>query len=250
MPSTKSQPAKKNVFYFSVVLVFLLLSRLLFSVRQLNCQLEPEQGGIESVCQFLEAKFSGRSLFFYRFENDAVWDELLEKSDYSQVYQLESYTKTLPSKLNLKLLASLPDYRLQYLDEEGQEQKFLINQNNKLKNDHPDLDILTIVYLGEEEIVDEAQLFLNESAHQKFLALARAIEQFDIPAEDLVWQNDSLLKLNIGKSWLVLLDSETNFSKAMQALGFLLKDEESLEKVHGHQYLDLRFRLPVLRDQL
>jgi hypothetical protein len=66
----------------------------------------------------------------------------------------------------------------------------------------------------------------------------------------LTWENDDLLKLDLGKSWLVILDKHSNPETSMRNLSLILLDEAVIAEIESKGFLDLRFNLPVIREQL
>jgi len=219
-------------------LVFILLLRFVFVFRQINCSLE--QVSLETgVCEQINQHFRGKSLFFTDLENDSFWDDLLADQNYSQVYQYASIKKSLSGQADLMLLAKLPDYRLIF----GQE-RYLLNQNNKLKNDQVSLVLPSIEFVGELSLSNG---YLDENYHYKFLSLASALSKYQIETEKILWQNDQEIHLFL-KEIEVLLDDQKDFAYQIERLSVVLKQEESRSLLEEKRILDMRFNLPVLKD--
>ena len=205
---------------------------------------------LAAVCQELEIAFLGKSLLFYDFEGASIWQELTQKAEYQEIYRPVSLRKTPPQALALNLDSKTPDYRLIIVDENREQKSFILNQNNHLKEDYHQAQIFEIFYQGEEQILERNDRYLQLTFHQFFLSLQENIDKYQIPAKRLIWQKDNLLELDLGKSWLVILDKEIDPEETMQKLSAILLDEEALLDIQGRSFLDMRFRLPVIRDQL
>lgn len=224
--------------FFIFCLVFILLLRFAFVFKQINCSLE--QMSLESgVCEQINQHFKGKSLFFTDLENDPFWDDLLADQNYSQVYQYASIKKSLSGQADLLLLAKLPDYRLVV----GQE-KYLLNQNNKLKNDQTSLVLPSIEFIGDLSLENG---YLDEAYHHKFLSLALALNEHQIKTEKIVWQSDQEIHLFLPEIE-VLLDDQKDFAYQIERLAVILKQEESRALLLEKRLLDMRFNLPVLKD--
>lgn len=241
-----------NYLYFSLTLVVsFLLILVTLRVKTVECsQDSADQEELASVCEQLQKNFSGKSLIFYDFFAAAIWQELAQSVDYQQLYQLSSLEKKAPNRLILHLDSKLPDYRLIVITEDNQEQSYILNQNNNLKKDHGQEALFAIYYRGPEEILDKNQRHLAEDYHQFFLALKNSLEKYQITAKSLIWENDGLLKLDLGKSWLVILDKDINPEESMQNLSLILLDEAVITEIENKGFLDMRFNLPVIREQI
>ena len=82
------------------------------------------------------------------------------------------------------------------------------------------------------------------------MALKNNLDKYQINAKSLIWENDDLLKLDLGKSWLVVLDKHSNPETSMRNLSLILLDEAVIAEIESKGFLDLRFNLPVIREQL
>ena len=82
------------------------------------------------------------------------------------------------------------------------------------------------------------------------MALKNNLDKYQINAKSLTWENDDLLKLDLGKSWLVILDKHSNPETSMRNLSLILLDEAVIAEIESKGFLDLRFNLPVIREQL
>ena len=238
-------------FLLTLVVSFLLIFFTL-RVKTVECyhQDSADQGELASVCAQLKKNFLGKSLIFYDFFAADVWQELAQSVDYQQLYQLSGLEKKAPSTLILHLDSKLPDYRLVVFINDNQEQSYILNQNNNLKKDQGQGSLFTIYYHGPAEILDKNQRHLDETYHQFFLALKNNLDKYQINAKSLTWENDDLLKLDLGKSWLVILDKHSNPETSMHNLSLILLDEAVLAEIESKGFLDLRFNLPVIREQL
>lgn len=219
-------------------IVLFLLLRFVFVFRQIDCFLE-EMSLESGVCDQINQHFKGKSLFFTDLENDSLWDDLLANQNYSQVYQYASIKKSLSGRVKLFLIAKLPDYRLII----GQD-KYLLNQNNKLKNDQISLVLPSIEFSGELSIENG---YLNENYHHKFLSLSSALSKYQIETEKILWQNDQEIHLFV-REIEVLLDDQKDFDYQIERLSVILKQEESKALLKEKEILDMRFNLPVLKD--
>jgi len=242
----------KNNYLYALVLSLASLSLLFFGfrIKNVRCDYENRPEQLNGVCQELEREFIGRSLLFSDLANDSIWQKLLERRDYQESYYLLKVSRRLPNQIHLILKSKPPDYRLIFKNAQGEEKIFIINQNNRLREDQPDLSVLNIIYQGDEQIVDDFSRYLFDNYYLLFSSWQLAIEQWQIPVKEIIWQSNEQIRLDLGKSYLVVLDLELDFSKKMAVLAAILADENALEKIKGHQFLDLRFNLPVIRDQL
>ena len=224
--------------FFVFGLVFTLLLNFIFVFKKINCTVA--QVALEAgVCEQINQHFRGKSLFFTDLENDPFWDSLLADQNYSQVYQYAEIKKSLSGEADLLLMAKLPDYRLII----GQE-RYLLNQNNKLKNDQASLVLPSIEFMGELSL-DGA--YLDEVYHHKFLTLALALNQQQLVPEQIVWQNDQEIHLFLPEIE-VLLDDQKDFAYQIERLAVILKQEESRILLPSKNLLDMRFNLPALKD--
>lgn len=245
----KTKPNYLHFFVSSLLVVLVLF--FAFRIRIVNCQYENlNQQEITQVCQELNQAFVGKSLLFSDLEQADIWQKLLEHDDYQETYHLVKMSKSLPSTVTLHLNSKPPDYRLKIEDKKGQGNSYIINQNNRLKKNQAELNVLNIIYQGEKEILDNNNAYLTEDYHQLFLTWHNAIDHWEIPVKAIIWQSNELIKLDLGRSWLVILDLQVDFTEKMRVLAAIISDEESLVKIQEHQFLDLRFNLPVIRDQL
>lgn len=245
---------KQSATYIYFILVIGLSSLLLvfgLRVKEVKCyQANANPQEIASVCQKLNQAFFAKSLIFYHFTEAAIWQELADTSDYQQLYYPVLLEKDPPGTLLINLASKLPDYRLVIFDEQHQEQSYILNQNNLLKKDQKQTALFSIFYQGEEEILSKNKQYLLEEYHRFFLALKTSLDYYQIDAKNLIWQKNDLLELDLGKSWLVILDKELDPQEKIKNLSLILHDEVVLEEIKKQGFLDLRFRLPVIRKQL
>jgi hypothetical protein len=241
-----------NYLYFFLTLgLTLLLLILTLRVKTIECyQAGTDQDELASVCEQLNEYFSGKSLIFYDFFAANIWQELALSVDYQQLYQLSSLEKKAPTRLILYLDSKLPDYRLIVMTEDKQEQSYILNQNNNLKKDHGQESLFEIYYRGQNEILSKNQHYLEEEYHQFFLAIKNNLEKYQINAKSLIWQNDGLIELDLGKSWLIILDKDIKPEEMMQKISIILLDEAVIAEIERQGFLDMRFNLPVIREQI
>lgn len=219
--------------------ILLLLFRFVFVARDINCF--AENSSLENgVCERLNQSLHGKSLFFTDFENETIWDDLMADQQYGQVYQYQKIKKHMSGKVDLFLLAKLPDYRLIV----GQD-RYLLNQSNKLKDNQDRLSLPSIEYLGDVSLIEHG--YLEESYHQKFLSLSQALSKYQIATEKIVWQNDQEIHILL-KEIEVLMDDSKEFDYQIERLSLILKEEELKDVLPTKKILDMRFNLPVLRD--
>ena len=239
------------LYFFLTLVVSFLLIFFTLRVTTVACfQDSADQEELASVCEQLNESFSGKSLIFYDFFAANIWQELALSVDYQELYQLSFLEKKAPNKLILYLDSKLPDYRLILINEDNQEQSYILNQNNNLKKDHGQESLFEIYYRGQAEILSKNQRHLEEEYHQFFLALKNSLEKYQIAAKSLIWQNDGLIELDLGKSWLVILDKDINPKESMQNLSLILLDEAVIAEIERQGFLDMRFNLPVIREQI
>lgn len=225
----------KFVFF---LIILLLLFRFIFVFRQIDCfsaDIALENG----VCEKINNHFKNKSLFFTDFENDQIWDELLAVQEYSQVYQYQKINKSLLGKVKLYLIAKQPDYRLVI----GQD-KYVLNQSNKLKNNQENLNLPTIELTGDINIIDHG--YLSEDQHSKFLSLSQALQKYQIKAERILWQNDQEIHLFLAEIE-VIIDNNKDFNYQMERLSLVLKQDDIKAVLSTKKFLDMRFNLPVLK---
>lgn len=225
----------KFVFF---LIVLLLLFRFVFVFRQIDCfstDVTLESG----VCEKINDHFKNKSLFFTDFENDQVWDELIAVQEYSQVYQYQEINKSLLGKAKLYLIAKKPDYRLLI----GQD-KYVLNQSNKLKNNQENLTLPTIELIGDQNVINHG--YLSEDQHSKFLSLSQALQKYEIKTERILWQNEQEIHLFLAEIEVVL-DVNKDFNYQMERLSLVLKQDDIKAVLSTKKLLDMRFNLPVLK---
>ncbi|NLG06306.1 MAG: hypothetical protein GX559_01260 [Candidatus Pacebacteria bacterium] len=238
------------LFFVSVLLLTSLLLVFAFRVKKVSCyQPEAKLEELTQVCQDINAAFVGKSLLFFNFSEAEIWQELAEKSDYSQLYYLSSLKKIPPGELVLDLDSKLPDYRLRIINEQQEEQSFILNQNSHLKKDLSQSQLFTIVYHGDEEILSKNKQYLNDDYHQFFLSLKTSLDYYQINAKNLIWRNNDLLELDLGKSYLVILDKHVDPKETIKKLALILEDKTVIDEIQKQGVLDLRFNLPVIREK-
>lgn len=220
-------------------IILFLLFRFVFVLKKVNCV--SENNSLENgVCERLEQNFKGKSLFFTDFENEEIWDELIVDQQYSQVYQYQQIKKHISGKVDLFILAKLPDYRLIV----GQE-RYLLNHGNKLKNDQDRLSLPSIEFLEDFSLIEHG--YLEESYHQKFLSLSQALKKYGIETNKIVWQNNQEIHVFL-EEIEVIMDDAKEFDYQIERLSSVLKEEELKDILPSKKILDMRFNLPVLRD--
>ena len=225
------------IFFF---LILLVLFRFVFVVKKINCLIE--DAFLESgVCERINDHFKNKSLFFTDFENDPIWDELLVEQQYGQIYQYQKISKSLFGAINLSLLAKSPDYRLIF-----NQNRYILNQNNKLKNDQARLDLPSIEFMGDTTLLEEHG-YLNETYHQKFISLSQAMHQYQINSQRIIWQSDQEIHIFL-EEIEVILDDEKDFVYQMERLALILQQNKSENIFVEKKILDMRFNLPVLRE--
>ena len=229
-----------KIFRISIffIIIFLLL-RFSFLVRTIECQID--DGFLEpGICQKIESSWKNKSLFFTDFFEDEIWLNLATSQEYGQSYQLEDIKRVLPNHLVIKLNRRLPSYRLKIND-----QSYLLCQNNILKQDQTALEILTI----ETEMIDIIDKnILKESYHQKFSNFVQAVNDNEIDLRRVVWKDKTEIILETNKYLKIILDEEEDFDYQMERLSLVLRDPSLEETLKEKNYLDLRFKLPVLKD--
>ena len=234
------------------MLLLLILWRA-FLVRSVDCQYQGlinHSQELTLVCQDIEQALTGRSLLFSDFNRSSVWQEIANNQQYQHNYHLQSSLKILPHQLVLTLDSKAPDYRLSIVQADGARRSFLLNQNNRLRTDQAELDVLNIVCQADAVMLESNDSYLDSDYHQLFLKLSQAVSQQDLPVKQVLYQSDELWQLDLGRSWLVVIDRYTDFERATQQLAIVLADQQAENIIQGHHFLDLRFNLPVVRDQL
>lgn len=221
------------------LLILFLLFRFVFVFKHINCFSENnilEDG----VCEVINDNLKGKSIFFTDLENEPVWQELLANQQFSQVYQFQKIKKSIVGNADLWLLTKLPDYRLILHSEQ-----FLLNQNNKLKDNQERLSLPSIEFLGDSNIVQHG--YLEESYHQQFLALSRALNKQQIVSKKIVWQSDLEISIYL-EEIEVLMDNTKDFDYQIERLALILKEKQLKNILPTKKILDMRFNLPVLKD--
>lgn len=218
--------------------ILFILFRFVFIFRKINCF--SENVSIENgVCEQIEDNFRNKSLFFTDVENDQIWDRLLAEEKYTQVYQYQGIEKSILGEANLFLLAKAPDYRLIL----GQK-RYLLNQNNKLKNDQDRLVLPSIEFMGEPSLEDHG--YLQEDYHKKFLSLSQALQNYQINTERIIWQSNQEIHVFL-KEIEIILDDSKNFNYNVERLSLVLKEDKIKTILPTKKILDMRFNLPVLK---
>ena len=219
--------------------MFFLILRFLFLVKTVDCQID--DGFLEpGICNRIEDSWKNKSLFFTDFVEDEIWSDLATSQEYGQSYQIQDLTRILPNKLIIKLSRRLPSYRLKVANE-----SYLLSQNNILKQDQADLDVLTIE-TELNNLIDKNTL--KDSYHQKFSSFIQAINDNQIEVKRIVWKDKTEIVLETKDYLKVILDEEEDFNYQMKRLAAVLNDPSLEETLKENKYLDLRFKLPVLKD--
>lgn len=218
--------------------VLFLLFRFVFVFRQINClsegnTLEP------GVCEVINDRLRGKSIFFTDLENELIWEDLLSNQQFSQAYQYQKIKKSVTGKTELWLITKLPDYRLIL----GSEQ-YLLNQSNKLKDNQDRLILPSIEFMGDPNINQHG--YLEENYHKQFLVLSRALSDQQIVSKRIVWQNDLEIYLYLDEIE-VIMDNTKDFAYQIERLALILNEEELKAILPTKKILDLRFNLPVLK---
>ncbi len=224
------------------LLLWLLLAAgllLVPRVRTVTCH--SQQGVIEDgVCQELQAQLAGRLLLWTNFARQSIFDELLVHPVYSQSYQLLSVSKRLQGTLHLELLIRDPDYRLRVAED-----SYLLNLNPTLRQDDPELHILSIDFLADPaELLSKGQL--QEVYHAHFMSLSQALRRYKIPSTQVLWHSDQEICVQTADLCL-LLDTELDFDYQLWRAAQVLNDRDLEDDLRRHHTLDLRFRQPVLK---
>lgn len=223
------------VFFTLLIIIF----RFIFVFKNIECQLD--DASLENgVCDRINDRFLGKSLLFTDLENDQIWDELLAHQEYGQVYQFEKISKSLSGQAKLWLAAKLPDYRLVIGSD-----RYLLNQNNKLKNDQERLILPTIELIDNPSVNEHG--YLQESYHQKFLKLSQALKENQIKVNGIKWVSDKEIHFFL-EQIEVLIDDEKDFNLQMERLALILKEEDLKMILPTKKILDMRFNLPVLKE--
>lgn len=248
--SVNNKQYSTYLYFFLALGLTSLLLVLSFRVRKVTCyQPDANQAELERACQDLNSAFIGKSLLFYNFYEANIWQELAEKADYQQLYYLLLLEKDPPGQLIVNLDSKLPDYRLIIINENQEEQAFVLNKNNHLKKEWGQNSLFTIYYRGQEEIFSKNNQYLLDTYHQFFLAIKTSLDNYQISAKNLIWQKNNVLELDLGKSWLVILDKDVDPAETIKKLALILEDEAVLSEIQKQGILDLRFNLPVIREE-
>ena len=218
--------------------VLFLLFRFVFVFRQINCLSEGNTLEV-GVCETINDRLKGKSIFFTDLEDELIWEDLLSNQQFSQVYQYQKIKKSVTGKTELWLITKLPDYRLIL----GSEQH-LLNQSNKLKDNQDQLILPSIEFVGDPNINQHG--YLEENYHKQFLALSRALSDQQINSKRIVWQNDLEIYLYLDEIE-VIMDNTKDFAYQIERLALILKEEELKTILPTKKILDMRFNLPVLK---
>ena len=229
----------KILRFLIFLLILFLLFRFVFVFKKINCL--SENNTLETgVCELINDRLRGKSLFFTDLENESVWEELLSSQQFGQVYQYQKIKKSMTGEVQLLLIAKLPDYRLII----GSEQ-YLLNRNNKLKDNQERLILPSIEFMGDPNIKQHG--YLEENYHQQFLALSQALSHQEIVSKKIVWQNDLEIYIYLDQIEVVM-DNTKDFAYQVERLALILKEEELKNILPTKKTLDMRFNLPVLKE--
>jgi len=229
----------KILRFIIFLLILFLLFRFIFVFKKINCL--SDNNNLElGVCELINDRLKGKSLFFTDLENEFVWEELLSNQQFGQVYQYQKIKKSMTGEVQLSLIAKLPDYRLII----GSEQ-YLLNRNNKLKDNQERLILPSIEFMGDPNIRQHG--YLEENYHQQFLALSQALNKQQIVSKRIVWQNDLEIYIYLDQIDVVM-DNTKDFNYQIERLALILKEEELKSILPAKKILDMRFNLPVLKE--
>jgi hypothetical protein len=89
--------------------------------------------------------------------------------------------------------------------------------------------------------------YLEENYHQQFLNLSQALSKQQISSKQIVWQNDTEIRIELD-DLQVIIDNSKDFTYQIERLALILQEEELKEVLPGKKVLDMRFNLPVLRE--
>lgn len=231
---------KKAVIIISCVSLFFALLAWLAVVRQVHCALD--QGNLESgVCELLEQQLRGKSLLWTDVENLPVWAELATSPELVQSYRYQGHRKSLTGQIWLFLSSRPPAYRLVV-----GEDSFLLGDNNRLRQDHQALSLLTIEILPPAAPNINHNGYLDDYWFDQLGALAAALSRYDLQPERVRWLSEQEIQLLFPKL-TVLLDTEKDFAWQAERLKAIWQHQAAASQLEAATLLDLRFNLPVLK---
>lgn len=157
----------------------------------------------------------------------------------SQVYQLETVEKKLPSTL---ILTFSQENALYVVNQNG---VYFISQSGKiLPNKQPSEQLLSITFSDENNLV--ANSTLDENYHLLFSTIAQKISKHNFLPAQVEWKSDQEIALFLPNMPKILLDIPAIQTK-LDILDTIVYAREIEDRKDTVLEIDMRFNLPVLR---
>ena len=95
-----------------------------------------------------------------------------------------------------------------------------------------------------------ASLRLEPKTHQKILELLDSLEKNNLSCQTITYQTNQRWLLKLASLEKIVVINPEELVTNLDWLSLLLRDDQAIQPDDANQYIDVRFKLPVLRNQL
>ncbi|MCA9373240.1 hypothetical protein KC921_04055 [Candidatus Woesebacteria bacterium] len=95
-----------------------------------------------------------------------------------------------------------------------------------------------------------ASLRLEPKTHQKILELLDSLEKNNLSCQTITYQTNQRWLLKLASLEKIVVINPEELVTNLDRLSLLLRDDQAIQPDDANQYIDVRFKLPVLRNQL
>jgi len=227
----------KIILWGSLLSIAYLSQQTLIKVEDVKCSLPNNQACPSYITDEL-SKLKGESLLFNTFEDST------SKLQFTQPVQIKIKQKSLPKTLFIEASIDPGLYRIQNTNlittAEG---VTFTNDNSEL----PEVE-LTSEDLGSDENISSDHQILVANYHQGLKTIFESFQQQELSIKKIRWESDQTIKIELDTDLIVITDVNTIHTSAQKtSLILKAKINEGLE--WNKKELDVRFRLPVLRNR-
>lgn len=220
-------------------------------VRAIECQTTGAQLCPESIAPALYQLVGQRLLF-----NDLSM-QLSDVPELAQRFTVKKIDKNLLGSIRIQLQPVSIAY---LVDSDSVE--YLTTQNGGLIEKNTASDSLgdqCIFELHPENSDDPENtplagegllLRMEPKTHQKILELLDILEVNDLSCQSVTYQNSQRWLLKLASLDKIVVINPEELVTNLDRLSLLLRDDQAIQPDDTNQYIDVRFKLPVLRNQL
>lgn len=217
-----------------------LFHQPLLRIKTVSCKLETKPCP-DTLNQKIQ-EFVGQSFFF------APIQPVIEAWQL-ELYQLQTFSKTWPQKIELNFTSEPDFYRLQL-----ETNHYLITKTGLIKqkldaNQPPKANELPIVILTQPaaEVIKGQQV--TPQFHQVFKLVLTQLEAHQLEIQTLKLIGSDLIKLQLNSKLRAIVEP-THSQTQLAKLALIIQELDLAQIDLAIKEIDLRFELPVLRTQL